>query len=436
MESKLDVAIVIMAAGIGSRMKSNTPKVLHSLCGKSMIEYIISESLKVSTEVHVILYHKASEIREKLESKPVIFHTQPCEVYPGTGGALMDKNKHLIDIKSEKVVVLNGDMPLITSQTIRKIASLDSSVVLSVLELENPNGYGRVKFENNKILGIVEEKDCNQEELLIKRVNAGVYAFSKTFLESNLNKLDNNNAQKEFYITDLIKIALDSKEDVKAFYGDKKEFMGVNSKFELSIAENIKLNEIRKKAMENGVIMRIPESIYIESDVEFIGECELENGVRITGKSIINNSHIKANSVIESSLIESSDVGPSAHIRPKSVIKNTHIGNFVETKAATLDGVKAGHLSYLGDCEIGSGSNVGAGVITCNYDGKKKHKTTIGKNVFIGSDCQLVAPVSMESNSMAGAGTTITKNVKSGELALSRSEQKNYKDFYFRFFKD
>ena len=210
--------------------------------------------------------------------------------------------------------------------------------------------------------------------------------------------------------------------------------MGVNSKLQLSLAQEVILKRLRDAAMEEGVIMHLPHTIYIESGVKFSGECIVEQGVQILGNCEIINSHIKAHSVVESSIIESSDIGPMAHIRPKSHLQHTHIGNFVETKASVLRGVKAGHLSYLGDCEADEGSNIGAGVITCNYDGKQKHKTIIGKNVFVGSDVQLVAPLEIGSNVLIGAGSTITKDLQDGDLALSRTPQKNIKDGYYKFF--
>ena len=195
------------------------------------------------------------------------------------------------------------------------------------------------------------------------------------------------------------------------------------------------LRRIRDKWMSEGVIMQLPQSIYIEDDVEFIGECIVEQGVRITGKSKIENSHIKAHSVIEDSVVVDSDVGPLAHLRPLSNIKDTHIGNFVEVKKSTLKGVKAGHLSYLGDSEIDSGTNIGAGTITCNYDGVKKYQTIIGKNVFIGSDTQLVAPVTIEDDVMIAAGTTVTSGkIPKGSLTISRTKLKTIKDFYYKFF--
>ena len=590
-------SIIILAAGVGSRMKSNKPKVLHSICGKSMIARITEAALQVSDDVHIVLHHQKEAIEAHLreyfgENASITIHTQDCQNFPGTGGALMqgrvsdeklesskasshpspkaqiDSSKQMFAVKYPRTLVLNGDMPLISAESMRAIILIDAPIVLSVLDLENPSGYGRVVLESTfahtpKVLKIIEEKDCDEAQKAITLVNAGIYAFDTELLERSLPRLSNDNAQREYYLTDVIalarsgdsalgkhsadlanfgatadhqsssapKFAKNSKsptamprileEDKQAgrekscreqlqlestfatatlhesakdsrsfaqnaqnvatpqaegfemrnrgfqgggegiylaesqapaaestiyrskptpntliapFYGNVREFMGVNSKSELAQAEAICLQALRQRAMDQGVIMRLPESIYLEEWVEFEGECEIENNVRICGKSVIKHSHIKAGSVIEDSVIEHSDIGPMAHIRPKSHISHTHIGNFVETKSAQLNGVKAGHLSYLGDCEIGSGSNVGAGVITCNYDGKKKHRTIIGQNVFIGSDTQLVAPVEIESSSIIGAGSTITTNVKSGELALSRTKQSNIAGFFHRFF--
>lgn len=444
---------IILAAGVGSRMKSNKPKVLHSICGKSMIARITEAALQVSDDVHIVLYHQKevieAHLREYFGSKleSITLHTQDCQNFPGTGGALMDSSGKLIDLAHDRLVVLNGDMPLITPESIATIAQAQAPIIVSTITLENPSGYGRVLVDpSGQITQIIEEKDCNQAQKAITLVNAGIYGFDRGLLERSLPRLTNDNAQREYYLTDVVALnaALDSTSllessapnriKIAPFYGNAREFMGVNSKSELAQAESIRLQELRQRAMDQGVIMRLPESIYLEEWVEFEGECEIENNVRICGKSIIRHSHIKASSVVEDSVIEHSDIGPMAHIRPKSHISHTHIGNFVETKAAHLDGVKAGHLSYLGDCEIGSGSNVGAGVITCNYDGKQKHRTIIGQNVFIGSDTQLIAPVEIESSAIIGAGSTITTNVKSGELALSRTKQSNIAGFFHRFF--
>nr|WP_317404453.1 bifunctional UDP-N-acetylglucosamine diphosphorylase/glucosamine-1-phosphate N-acetyltransferase GlmU [uncultured Helicobacter sp.] len=443
----MSVSVVILAAGAGTRMKSNTPKVLHTLCGKAMLFYSIDEALNLSDDVHIVLFHQESLVREKIaESYPqacengyLHFHTQDYANYPGTGGAIMqggsgERAKHSFMYKYDEILILNGDMPLVRSQTLKQLCENPAKIVMSILHLENPNGYGRVVLEHNKVQKIIEQKDATQEELHIKDVNAGVYKIHKNILESYLPLLQNNNNQKEFYLTDVIFYAGQNSVEIAALQVEEEEFMGVNSKLQLSLAQEVILKRLRNAAMEEGVIMHLPHTIYIESGVKFSGECILEQGVQILGNCEIINSHIKAHSVVESSIIESSDIGPMAHIRPKSHLVHTHIGNFVETKASILRGVKAGHLSYLGDCEANEGSNIGAGVITCNYDGKQKHKTIIGKNVFVGSDVQLVAPLEIGSNVLIGAGSTITKDLQDGDLALSRTPQKNINNGYYKFF--
>ncbi len=443
----MNISIVILAAGAGTRMKSNTPKVLHRICGKVMLFYSIDEALYLSDDVHIVLYHQENLIKESVlkaykiayDEKRLHFHTQNHINFPGTAGALMQGGrgaecKKPFCYKYDEVLILNGDMPLIRSHTLQALCANNAPIVMSVLHLDNPNGYGRVVIENNAVQKIIEQKDANARELLIKDVNAGVYKIHKSILEKYLARISNTNAQKEFYLTDVIFYAKQDNVSIAALIVEEAEFMGVNSKVQLANAQEVMLTRLRDAAMEQGVIMHLPHTIYIESQVRFYGECIIEQGVQILGECEIRDAHIKAHSVIEQSIIESSDIGPLAHIRPKSHIKNTHIGNFVETKASNLNGVKAGHLSYLGDCEIDSGSNIGAGVITCNYDGKAKHKSIIGKNVFVGSDVQLVAPVKIAQNTLIGAGSTITKDTQEGDLVLSRTPQKHIKNGYFTFF--
>ncbi len=428
----MSLSIVILAAGKGTRMKSSLPKVLHSISGKPMLFHILDESLKLTSDITVILSHKFDLVKEQIESSysDINIVKQDLQNYPGTGGALKG-----LEFKSNKVLVLNGDMPLVKSQTLENITSIDADIAMTILELEDPTGYGRVVIKNNLVQEIVEQKDCNAEQKAIKSVNAGVYCFSAELLNSLIPKIDDNNAQKEYYLTDTIKMAVDSNRAIKPIVVNEDEFMGVNSKYHLSIAEDFMQDRIKQELMESGITMRNPSSIYIDSRAKFSGECTLESGVIVEGECEINNSHIKSYSVIEESIITNSDIGPLAHIRPKSNITNTHIGNFVEVKKSTLNGVKAGHLSYMGDSNIQSGTNIGAGVITCNYDGKAKYSTNIGKNVFVGSDSQLVAPVTIEDNTMIAAGSTITSDVPTGALAISRAKQKVINGFFNKFFK-
>lgn len=425
------LSIIILAAGAGTRMKSEKPKVLHEISGKPMLYYSIKEALKLSDDITVILYHQASKVQQTIEKyfSNINFVIQDHENYPGTGGAVMN-----IEPKYEKTLVLNGDMPLIKASELKKF-DLDATIVMSVLDLEDATGYGRVILKNEKVVKIVEQKDANEEELKVRTANAGIYQFQTSFLKQYLPLLSNNNAQKEYYITDLIELAIKDNKTLKPLVVSEENFKGVNSKYELSTAEVIHQNRIKKQFMQNGVIMRLPETIYIEEGVQIEGESIIENGVCLLGNTKIINSIVKTNSIVEDSILENSDIGPMARVRPKSYLKDTHIGNFVETKKAILNGVKAGHLSYLGDCEMDTGTNVGAGTITCNYDGVNKHKTKVGKNVFIGSDTQLVAPVTIEDDVILAAGACITKDVPKGSLAITRAPMKIIKNYFYKFFK-
>ena len=423
-------SIIILAAGAGTRMKSDTPKVLHKISGKPMLYYSIKEALKLSDDITVVLYHQFEKVKAEIEKyfSNINFVIQDHKNYPGTGGAVMG-----IVPKYEKVLVLNGDMPLIQASELEKF-DIDATIVMSVLELESADGYGRVIIENGNVKKIVEQKDASEDELKITTANAGIYQFETKFLLENLPKLDNNNAQKEYYITDLVEMAISQGKVLKPLVVNEENFKGVNSKVELADAEVIHQNRIKKEFMKAGVIMRLPDTIYIEEGVEIEGESIIENGVSLLGNSKIINSHIKTNSVVEDSIVKDSDVGPMGRVRPGSELTNTHIGNFVETKKAKLTGVKAGHLSYLGDCSIDEGTNIGCGTITCNYDGVNKHQTIIGKNVFVGSDTQFVAPVNIEDDVLIGAGSTVTGNVKKGELYLTRAKAKIIDGFFYKHF--
>ncbi len=429
---KNNISIVILAAGQGSRMKSNKAKVLHSICGKPMLYHIIKASKEISDDISVVIAHQKEKVQSEMQAffDDINFIVQDADNFPGTGGAM--KN---VSVKHEKVLVLNGDMPLIDSNALQGFIDTDADIIMSIFDLQNPDGYGRVKIENDQVQYIVEQKDASKDELKISTVNAGIYAFSKAVIDKYIPLLSNDNVQKEYYLTDVISMAKKDNLVIKPLLVDEEYFKGVNSKKDLSDSEVIMQNRIKSEWMREGVIMQLPSTIYIEDSVKFEGECIVENGCRITGDTLIKDSHIKAHSIIEDSVVTNSDVGPLAHLRPASNIQDTHIGNFVEVKKSTLKGVKAGHLSYLGDAEIDEGTNVGAGTITCNYDGINKYKTIIGKNVFIGSDSQLVAPVTIEDDVMIAAGTTLTNDkVEKGVLAISRNKVRFVKDFYYKFF--
>ncbi|TLE14525.1 bifunctional UDP-N-acetylglucosamine diphosphorylase/glucosamine-1-phosphate N-acetyltransferase GlmU [Helicobacter apodemus] len=427
------LSIIILAAGKGKRMQSQTPKVLHKICGREMLYFSIKEALKLSDDVSIVVGFEAKKIQAKMKEyfdNNIVFLEQDLKNYPGTGGAL--KNYHP---KYQKVLVLNGDMPLIQSEDLEKFVSIQSDIIMSVLDSPNTYGYGRVVINNEEVLEIIEEKDASAEILNLSTLNGGIYCFSKSILEDYLPKLQNNNAQKEYYLTDVISLAKKDSKKITPIYGKIENFKGVNDKLDLAKAEEILGNRIKEYWLKKGVRMNLINTIYIEDSVTFEGECVIENGVSIYGDSKIINSHIKAHSIIESSIIENSDIGPLAHLRPQSILKKTHIGNFVEIKKSTLSGVKAGHLSYIGDSEIDIGTNIGAGFITCNYDGRDKHLTKIGKNVFIGSDTQVVSPICIEDNCIIGAGSTVRKDIKEGELFLTRGEEVRKKGFFYDFFK-
>ena len=426
-------SVIILAAGKGTRMKSALPKVLHKISGFPMLYFAIREAKKLSDDITVVLFHQADLVQKTMERyfDDIKYVIQDHENYPGTGGAVMN-----IDVKHDKVLVLNGDMPLIEAEELEKFTQVDADIVMSVIKMDDSSGYGRVVIENGEVVKIVEEKDASDEEKAIKTVNAGIYLFKKEILEKYLPKLSNDNAQEEYYLTDVVELAKNDGFKVAPLYVKEENFKGVNSKYDLSHAEVIMQNRLKKKFMMQGAIMRLPDTIYIDADVEIEGESVIENGVTLLSGAKIINSHIKANSVVEDSKIVDSSVGPIARVRPGSELYDTHIGNYVEVKKSILKGVKAGHLSYIGDAEIDEGTNIGAGTITCNYDGKKKYKTIIGKNVFIGSDTQIVAPVVIEDEVLIAAGTTVNKDVKKGSLAISRTNMRTVEGFFDKFFGD
>lgn len=427
-----DVSVIVLAAGLGTRMKSQKAKVLFELCGEPMIIHILKKAYEISNDVSVILHYQFDEVKSAILAHfpNAKIYKQDHEHFPGTAGGLKE-----VEIRGEKTLIICGDMPLVKSAELRKLCEGDAEVNLSVFSTRDPFGYGRVITRGGEILKIVEQKDASEEEKAVKDANAGCYCFKSEALKQILPQIKPDNAQKEYYLTDAIKIAKDMGLKCAAVWVDEQSFMGINDKLALSIAENLMQNEIKENLMKQGVLMRLPQSIYIDSRAKFIGECELQENVSIIGPCVIESSLIKSGCVIEDSVVKNSDIGPMAHLRPKCEVIGTHIGNFVELKNAKVNKIKAGHLSYLGDCEIDEGSNIGCGTITCNYDGKKKYKTIIGKNVFIGSDTQLVAPVRIADDVIIAAGTTVTSDVPSGALAISRSKQINKDGFFHKFFR-
>lgn len=427
----MKISVVILAAGLGTRMKSSKPKVLQNLSGQSMILHILKEAFSLSDDVSVVLSHQKERVEAEIKGiyPSTQFLEQDLKAYPGTAGALKNYAP-----KHEKVLILCGDMPLVLASSLEKLL-LSEALSVAVFESAEPKNYGRVIISGNSVEKIVEFKDASDKERLVKTCNAGVYAVNASLLKELLPQISNQNKAGEYYLTDLIALARTKGVKIEPVFVNESEFMGVNDKFELSVAEGLMQTRIKKELMLAGVIMRNPASIFIDSRARFEGECELEENVRIMGACILKNAFIKSGSVIEDSLIENSDIGPLAHIRPKCELKDTHIGNFVECKNARLNGVKAGHLSYLGDCEIASGTNVGCGTITCNYDGLKKHKTIIGKNVFIGSDTQLIAPVKINDEVVIAAGSSVSGEVPKGVLFINRAEKKIVPGFFEKKFR-
>ncbi len=427
----MNVSVVMLAAGLGTRMKSAKAKVLQKICGKSMILHILKQADALSDDVCVVLSHQKELVESEIikEFPNTRFLEQDLQNYAGTAGALKDYAP-----RYDRVVVLCGDMPLIKASSIKALLDTKSKVSVGVFESQTPANYGRVVINNEKIQKIVEFKDANEKERLVNVCNSGVYAFDSAILKELLPQIHNQNAAGEYYLTDIIALANEKSEFATPVFVSEREFMGVNDKAELAKAEILMQDEFKKELMKQGVIFHNPQSSFISLDAVFEGECEIYESVRIEGKCVLKNAIVKSSSVVEDSTIENSDIGPLAHIRPKCSIVNSHIGNFVECKNAILRGIKAGHLSYLGDCEIDEGTNIGCGTITCNYDGLKKHRTKIGKRVFVGSDTQFIAPVNVADDVIIAAGSSVTSDVPKGALFINRAEKKIVKDYFYKKF--
>lgn len=436
---------LILAAGKGTRMKSDMPKVIHKVNGVPMITKIIDTLSGLNPEENIlILGHKKEEVLKVVgENCDYVLQTEQL----GTGHAVIQAKEKLKCYDGD-VMILCGDTPLLRESTLRSLYEYhkESGAVTTILTsiYENPFGYGRIVKENGLVKAIVEEKEASEEIKKIKEVNAGVYCFNSKELFKALDKIDNNNEKGEYYLTDVIGIQVSENKKVQSFIlEDKMEILGVNSKVELAQAGKVLRDRKNRELMEEGVILIDPETTYVEESVKVGRDTVLYPGVVLQGKTLIgenceiignsriidsvlgNNIRVES-SVIEESILEDGvTMGPFAHIRPKSLLKEkVHIGNFVEVKKSTLEkGVKAGHLTYLGDAQVGENTNIGAGTITCNYDGVNKFKTVIGKDAFIGSDSMLVAPVNIGEKALIGAGSVITKDVPSNSLAVSRSKQ-------------
>jgi bifunctional UDP-N-acetylglucosamine pyrophosphorylase/glucosamine-1-phosphate N-acetyltransferase len=442
-------ACVILAAGQGKRMKSALPKVLHPLAGTTMIESVLDTARKLRPEkIIVIAGRHIDAIRKAAGNRDVFFALQ--KEPKGTGHALRCARPALENFDGD-IVVMNGDSPLVTADTIRKFLKLHrkGGNGLSVLSFraKRPDDYGRIiRNGSGQVVAIVEGRDADAAQKKIDEVNSGVYALHADTL-SLLEGLSLNKAKGEYYLTDIVASASKRGMRTSAYcIGDEEEFMGVNTTEELLRAGRIMNSTIVRKWADRGVRFLDPVSVYIDRGVSIGLDTLIYPNVHLEGKTKIgrsvkilpnvrvvdgvigNSAVIKDSTVIESSHVgDRASVGPFAHLRPGSVVgPEAKVGNFVEMKKAVLGrSSKASHLSYLGDAIIGKSVNIGAGTITCNYDGEKKHPTTIGDNVFVGSDSQLVAPVTVGRGAYVGAGSTITKNVPPWALSLSRTSQKN-----------
>lgn len=442
---------LILAAGQGKRINSNLPKVLHKVCGKEMVNHVIDTLRKTNVDdINVIIGKGAELVKTNTESRVVTYSMQEEQL--GTGHAV----KCAVDfLKGKKgtVAVFCGDAPLIKEDTINRmfdehLINENSATILTSI-LDDATGYGRIIRSGDEVLKIVEHKDCNEEELKVKEMNAGVYCFDIESLLESLEKLSNSNAQGEYYLTDVIGILKEENHRVGAVITDYEETMGVNSRVQLSQVEAILRNRINTKHMENGITLIDPSSTYIGADVQIgkdtiiypgnviegntiIGEnCILYPNSRINNSVIENNVEIQSSVILQSRIGNNTTVGPFAYIRPESVIGNdVRVGDFVEIKKSIIgDNTKVSHLTYIGDAEVGENCNFGCGTVTVNYDGKNKNKTIIGNNSFIGCNTNLISPVTVEDNTYIAAGSTITNDVKEGELAVARAKQRNIKDW-------
>ncbi len=458
--TKKQCAIAILAAGKGTRLKLPVPKALAPILGETLLDFVLKPlSLldKCNFKTGLVLGHKKAEIKEyvgsKYSDKKIIFTTQ--DEQNGTGHALQCFiNDFPQSLEMDYILVTCADTPLLTKEVFETLFSkIDESdaLVLSFIA-KNPKGYGRIK-KFDKGLTIIEEKDCEGQQRDIKEVNSGVYLFKTEYLKKHLKNLDNQNAAGEFYLTDLFK----ENEKVEAItYKDESIFLGVNDASQLEEARKILQKRKVLELQNKGVFFEAPDTVYIDDTVHIgsgsvIGpnvkiqgrvdikeNVEIEMGAILKDVEIATGTSIKAYSYLEDAKVGgNASIGPFARLRPGADLHaKTKVGNFVEVKKSVLkEGSKVSHLSYVGDAEIGKDANIGCGFITCNYDGINKHKTIIGDNCFIGSDCQMIAPIELGDNCFVAAGSTITKNMKEGDFAIARSKQVTKEDKAKQFLK-
>ena len=424
-------SVIILAAGKGTRMESDLPKVLHHLAGAPMLLHVMKSSATLEPERLVIIAgHGADAVgavaRDYSETAQVVLQSEQL----GTGHAVSQAKSALADCTGD-VIVLYGDTPFVRPETLQALlaARKTADIVLLGFQAANAGRYGRLVMQGSAVSRIVEYKDASEQERAITFCNSGVICAKADVLFSLLEAVGNDNASKEYYLTDIVQLANDRNLSVAAVHCDEAETMGINSRAELAQAEASFQSRTRMEMMALGVSLTAPETVYfaydtvlgrdsqVEPNVVFGPGVTVENGARIRAFSHLEGCHISSGAV----------VGPYARLRPGTELaENVRIGNFVEIKNARIeDGAKVNHLSYIGDANIGEASNIGAGTVTCNYDGVDKHRTEIGASVFIGSNTMLVAPVTVGDAAMTASGSVITKNVEPGALAIARSEQSN-----------
>ncbi|CZF85194.1 Bifunctional protein GlmU [Grimontia celer] len=439
----MNFSAVILAAGKGTRMYSNLPKVLHTLAGKPMAKHVIDTCSSLGAKnVHLVYGHGGDAMKAALAEEPVNWVLQAEQL--GTGHAVNQAAPEFAD--DEQVLILYGDVPLISEQTIENLldAQPDGGIALLTVVLDNPTGYGRIVRRNGPVVAIVEDKDASQEQKLIKEINTGVMVATGGDLRRWLSELKSDNAQGEYYLTDVIAIAHDEGRAVEAVHPESAiEVEGVNNRIQLARLERAYQAAQAEKLLESGVMLRDPARFDLRGQLQCGTDVEIDVNVVIEGSvtlgdnvvigagcvlkdcEIDDNTVVRPYSVIEGASVgEDCTVGPFARLRPGAeLVEDAHVGNFVEVKNARVGkGSKANHLTYLGDAEIGERVNIGAGTITCNYDGANKHKTVIEDDVFVGSDSQLVAPVTIKKGATIGAGTTLTSNVEEGQLVITRAK--------------
>ncbi|MNG85991.1 Bifunctional protein GlmU [compost metagenome] len=425
-------------------MYSDLPKVLHPLAGKPMVQHVIDAAMKLGAKnVHLVYGHGGELLKSTLHNDALNWVLQAEQL--GTGHAMQQAAPHFAD--DEDVLMLYGDVPLIAVETLTRLlaAKPQGGIGLLTVKLQDPSGYGRIVRENGTVVGIVEHKDASDQQRQINEINTGILVANGRDLKRWLGKLNNNNAQGEFYITDIIALAHAEGNKIEAVHPARlSEVEGVNNRLQLSQLERVYQAEQAEKLLLAGVMLLDParfdlrgvlehgRDISIDANVIIEGMVKLGNRVKIGAGCILrdcvigDDCEISPYSVLEDAQLEAAcTVGPFARLRPGAELaEGAHVGNFVEIKKARLGkGSKAGHLSYLGDAEIGDDVNIGAGTITCNYDGANKHKTIIGDGVFVGSDTQLVAPVTVGKGVTIAAGTTVTRDIADNELVLSRVKQ-------------